>query len=148
MPDSALAEKVRQALAITRDSSSAARTIDVTTTGAKSGRPRRLEIWFYRAFGELYLTTPPARRDWYANIVANPDIVLHLKHRFRADVPATAVPVLDDEHRRRVFADVIADLDRPANPAGMHGRVPPIEQWMTGSPLVHVTPDYDRAQAR
>ena len=48
------------------------RTIDITTIGAKSGRPQRIEIWAWVADGVVYLTGTPGRRDWYANLKANP----------------------------------------------------------------------------
>jgi hypothetical protein len=132
-------ERIRAALAITPASRARERTIDITTTGARSGRPRRLEIWFYRVEGEIYLTTTPARRDWYANIVANPDFVFHLKNGVRADLAARGEPVTDAALRERVFRAVIADLEQPWNPAGIPQPVAPLEQWLAGSPLVHVT---------
>ena len=44
-------EAVKQALE--RD-----RTIDITTTGRKTGQPRRREIWFHNLGGRLYITAP------------------------------------------------------------------------------------------
>jgi hypothetical protein len=38
-----------------------------------------------------------------------------------------------------VFHAIIADLDQTWNPAGIPQPVEPLEQWMAGSPLVHVT---------
>jgi hypothetical protein len=40
-------DDVRAALAITRSSTMADRTVDITTTGRRSGKPRRIEICFY-----------------------------------------------------------------------------------------------------
>lgn len=131
--------RIRRALEITPESSARERTVDITTTGARTGRPRRIEIWFYRADGEIYLTTTPARRAWYANIVAHPDFTFHLTHGVRADLAAHGVPVLDPQHRERVFRSVIADLNQPRNPAGIAQPVAPLSAWMSGSPLVHVT---------
>jgi hypothetical protein len=34
----------------------AERTIDITTLGARSGIPRRTEVWFHRVDGRWYLT--------------------------------------------------------------------------------------------
>ena len=104
------------ALAITPASTARDRTVDITTIGARTGRPRRIEVWFYRVEGEIYLTTQPARRHWYANLVAHHDFTFHLKHGVRADLPAVGVPVLDAAHRERVFRSVIADLNQPRNP--------------------------------
>jgi hypothetical protein len=41
-------DEVRQALEIGRLSTVEERTIDITTTGRRSGEPRRIEIAFYR----------------------------------------------------------------------------------------------------
>ena len=132
-------ERVQRALAITPASSATARTVDITTTGARTGLARRIEIWFYRAGGEVYLTTTPASRSWYANLRANPEFTFHLKHGVRADLPATAEPVLDRDERHRIFSHIIADLNQPLHSSYLSQPVPPVEEWMDGSPLMHVT---------
>lgn len=133
-------ERVRRALQITPASSATERTIDITTTGARTGKPRRLEIWLYRAHGSLYLTTTPARRDWYANLLANPRLTVHLKHGVRADLPATAVPVTDPDRRREVFTHVVDDLNQPLH-ASYVNQPQDVEEWMTGSPLAEIVFD-------
>lgn len=35
--------------------------IDITTTGRKTGRPHRKEIWFHNVDGQLYITGSPGR---------------------------------------------------------------------------------------
>ena len=60
-------------------------TIDITTTGRKTGQPRCTEIWFHNIDGRLYVTGTPGNRDWYANFVANPRFIFHLKHSALAD---------------------------------------------------------------
>ena len=137
--------RIAQALAITPASRSRERTVDITTIGARSGRPRRIEVWFYRANGRIYLSTTPARRSWYANIRANPEFVFHLKNGVRADLPAVGTPVLDRAEREAVFSSIIDDLNQPWNPAGIPQPVAPLEEWMQGSPLVRVDfPEGDR----
>ncbi len=76
------------------------RTIDITTIGRSSGLPRRIETWFYRVDDQIYLTGSPGRRDWYANLLANPDFTFHLKQSIVADLPARATPITDPEERR------------------------------------------------
>jgi hypothetical protein len=44
--DGELDERIRDALA--RD-----RTIDITTVGRRSGKPRRIEIWFHNVGGRV-----------------------------------------------------------------------------------------------
>jgi len=78
-------------------------TIDITTTGRKSGEPRRIEIWFLNIDDEIYITGTPSPRDWLANLAANPDFTFHLKESVTADLPAHATVVRDVAERRRVF---------------------------------------------
>src|SRR6185503_17815302 len=61
----AMESRVRRALETER-------TIDITTTGRTSGRPRRIEMWFHNLDGRLYLTGTPGSRDWYANLLRHP----------------------------------------------------------------------------
>lgn len=134
-------DRVRRALAITPSSSASDRTIDITTIGARTGRPRRIEIWFYRVDDEIYLTTQPASRDWYANLRAHPEFTVHLKHGVRADLPARAEPVLDPADRARIFASIIDDLDQPRHRGYIAQPVEPLEEWVRRSPLVRVHVD-------
>ncbi len=133
-------EAVRRALAIDRSSSATERTVDITTVGRKTGRPRRIEIWFYRADGKTYLSGLPGRRGWYANLKSNPAFTFHLKNGVRADLPATAEPVTDEAERHRVFARFADDLNQPGNP-GRIAQPTRVEDWMAGSPLVEVSFD-------
>ena len=114
-------ERVRDAL--TND-----RTIDITTTGRNSGLPRRIETWFYRVDDQIYLTGSPGRRDWYANLLANPDFTFHLKQSTAADLPARATPITDPEQKRAIFERILSDL----------GGSEDLEAWLEGSPLVAV----------
>ena len=129
------------ALAITPESSSAARTVDITTTGAKSGIARRIEIWFYLVDGVVYLSSQPASRGWYANLVANPRFTFHLKNGVRADLAATAEPVIDVDDRRHIFAAIIDDLNHPRHRGYLAQPVETLEEWVEGSPLMRVSFD-------
>ncbi|MCB0155327.1 MAG: nitroreductase family deazaflavin-dependent oxidoreductase [Anaerolineae bacterium] len=104
------------------------RTIDITTAGRKSGQPRRLEIWFHNLEGRLYLTGLPGRRDWYANLKAQPHFTFHLKESLQADLPATARLIETEAERRAVFSKLLPKLDRSAD----------LEAWLERSPLVEV----------
>lgn len=99
------------------------RTIDITTTGAKSGMPRRIETWAWVDGDTVYLTGSPGRRDWYANLRENPDFTMHVKHGVQADVPARARPIVDRAERRPIFERL-----RPAQ----------ADTWTERSPLVEV----------
>ncbi len=119
---------IRKAMEITPAASTRDRIIDITTTGRRTGMPRRIEIFFYRALGRTWLAGP-GKPSWYANLVATPDFTFHFKHHVRADLPASARPVTDEETRRRVFTEIVADLNQPANP----GHLPQpqrVDDWM------------------
>ncbi len=114
-------EAVKQALE--RD-----RTIDITTRGKKTGQARRKEIWFHNLDGRLYITGTPGQRDWYANMVANPEFTLHLKQSVRVDLPSRATPILDQASRRDILVRINQKL----------GRGWDLDSWVEGSPLVEV----------
>jgi deazaflavin-dependent oxidoreductase (nitroreductase family) len=149
-----LSTDVIRALSLHRGSTAQARTVDITTTGARSGKPRRIEIWFHQVRGRWYISSTPARRDWYANLVANPHFVFHLKNGPHADLPATAVTITDAAQRQRLFEYVVDDLNQPHNP-GMVPQPQRVEDWLAGSPLVEVifddaadgTPDHRPASS-
>jgi len=82
-------DAVRRALEIGPGSTRADKLVDITTYGAKTGEPRRIEIVFHRLDGRWYLTGTPGPRGWYANLRKNPRLVFHLKHSVVADIKAT-----------------------------------------------------------
>lgn len=132
-------EPIQRALSITPASSATARTIDISTIGARTGRTRRIEIWFYRVDREIYLTTQPASRSWYANLLANPDFTFHLKNGVRADLAARAEPVRDLDRRRHIFAAIVDDLNQPLHRGYLSQPVEDVAEWVDGSPLMRVT---------
>jgi deazaflavin-dependent oxidoreductase (nitroreductase family) len=58
----------------------------LTTTGRRSGRPRRIEIWFTRHQGRYYLIAEHERRaHWVQNLLADPAVRVRVGiRRFRA----------------------------------------------------------------
>lgn len=112
-----------------RDALQQGHTIDITTTGKRSGQPSRIELAFQNIDGHIYLSGFPGKRDWYANLIANPAFTFHLKQTVSADLPATARAITDPAERRAVFIPFLANWDRSGE----------IERWMTDSPLVEVT---------
>lgn len=133
-------DAITRALDIDRTSPSRERTVDITTTGARSGQPRRIETWFYRVDDTWYLSGQPGRRDWQANLLANPRFTFHLKNGVRADLAATAVPVTDEADRRQIFASIVDDLNQPHNP-GRIQQPARLEDWIAGSPLIEIVFD-------
>lgn len=109
-------------------------TIDITTIGRKTGQPRRLEIWFYNVDGRLFLAGPPGRRDWYANLLANPRFTFHLKESTRADIPATAKPVREESERRAILSRIMEKVEVDLRQ---------LDSWVRASPLLEVQLDTD-----
>jgi deazaflavin-dependent oxidoreductase (nitroreductase family) len=105
-------------------------TIDITTTGRRSGQPRRIEIWMLDVDGRFFITGTPGRRDWLANLTDQPDLVVHLKRHAHVDVPARAEVVSDPGTRRLVLDHLSARWYR--------GQAP-VDELMAGSPMVEVT---------
>ena len=91
-------------------------TIDITTTGRRSGHPRRVEIWMLDVDGRFFITGTPGPRDWLANLIADPSLVVHLKRRAHTDLPASAHQVTDSVIRRRVLEHLTARWYRTQTP--------------------------------
>jgi deazaflavin-dependent oxidoreductase (nitroreductase family) len=87
-------------------------TIDITTTGRRTGEPRRIEIWMLVVDGRFFITGTPGRRDWLANLLADPHLTVHLKHGLVRDLPAQATVVHDEPTRRHLLAHAAADWYR------------------------------------
>jgi deazaflavin-dependent oxidoreductase (nitroreductase family) len=135
-----LPQDVRRALAIGPSASMEARTIDITTTGRRSGEPRRIETVFYRFEDEIYLSGIPAPRPraWLLNLSAEPRLDFHLKHGVIADLPAIASVITDPDERRRILTVFVEEFNRRRD-AGGPWPVAVLEDWVAGSPLAKVT---------
>lgn len=79
---------------------SSIRTIDMTTFGRMSGRPSRIEIWWFRFEDRFIITGTPGKRDWLANVSANPRVLIHA---LGAEFEATAARIDDPDFRTRFF---------------------------------------------
>jgi deazaflavin-dependent oxidoreductase (nitroreductase family) len=76
--------------------------IDLTTTGRRTGRRRRMEIFLHEKDGVLFVSGMPRAdrtRDWIYNIAADPRVVVHLNQSVVVDVPATARVVTGPDER-------------------------------------------------
>jgi deazaflavin-dependent oxidoreductase (nitroreductase family) len=105
-------------------------TIDITTTGRHSGKPRRIEIVFHNIGGRIYISGMPRRekRNWLLNLEADPRFTFHLKGRTHADLPAVA-RVIDDEAERREVLPHVARAWRRND----------VDVMVRYSPLIEVT---------
>lgn len=88
------------------------RTIDIITSGAKTGLPRRTEIWFWNIGGRIIICGTPGakgaggpytRRDWLANLRANPEFLFCLKESIRVELRARAEIITDPDDRRAIM---------------------------------------------
>ena len=108
-------------------------TIDITTTGRRSGLPRRIEIVFHRIDGRIWISgiPSPRKRAWLANLEADPHLTVHLKGPIAvADLPATA-RIVDDETERRQVLERVARAWRRTD----------LDRMVVQSPLIEVTID-------
>jgi deazaflavin-dependent oxidoreductase (nitroreductase family) len=135
---SSKAERIRDALALDLHASGRAHTVDITTTGARTGLPRRIEIWFYHFDGRWFLSGLPGPSSWYANLLAHPDFTFHLKHGVHADLSARARPITDAGERRQLFDRIVDVLNLPENPARVPQPVAAAE-LIDASPLMELT---------
>jgi len=104
-------------------------TVDLTTTGRRSGRPSRIEIWWFHVAGRFYITGTPGPRDWYANIVTDPRVVIHVAGR---DLEGLAYPVLDPATRADVFDHAKARwYSTQAERQRLHDEAPMVEIVLT-----------------
>ena len=108
-------------------------TCDLDTVGRRSGRPRRVEIWYVVADQQIVVTGTPGARHWLGNLREHPQAVLCLREpALRLHV--TAHEVTDPHTRRRI--------------AEQAWRVQPwyaeqpysLDDWVAGSPMVILTP--------
>lgn len=112
---------------------SAGGVIDITTTGRKTGEPRRIEIVFHRIDDRIWISgiPSPRRRAWIANLAADPKLTVHLKGPVAvADLPATARIVDEPDERRRILERVARTWKRTD-----------LDVMVATSPLIEVTID-------
>jgi deazaflavin-dependent oxidoreductase (nitroreductase family) len=120
-----LTDQIRAALARPQ-------VIDMTTTGRKSGEPRRIEIVYHVFDGRIYISGMPRAgktRAWIHNLEADPRLVVHLKKDVVADLPATARVITDPAERRAILVQV-------ARVWNQH-----LEAMVAHSPLIEVSID-------
>lgn len=112
--------------------------VDITTTGRRTGEPRRIEIVVHNIGGRIVISGMPARgrtRAWIHNLEADPRLTVHLKQGVTADLAATARVVTDEDERRALLVHVARNWNRTD-----------VDAMVAWSPLIEVTiPGYARA---
>jgi deazaflavin-dependent oxidoreductase (nitroreductase family) len=107
--------------------------IDITTTGRRTGEPRRIEIAYHVIDGRVYISGMPRadrKRAWLFNLEAEPRFTVHVKRGATADLPATARVITDEVERRQILQHVAAAWRRTD-----------LDEMVAHSPLVEVTID-------
>jgi deazaflavin-dependent oxidoreductase (nitroreductase family) len=105
--------------------------IDMTTTGRRSGEPRRIEIVFHNVDGRIVISGMPMRdrtRSWILNLEADPHLTVHLKQGAGADLAGTARIVTDEAERRAMLVHVARNWNRTD-----------VDAMVAWSPLIEVT---------
>ncbi len=105
--------------------------IDITTTGRRSGEPRRIEIVFHNVDGRIVISGMPMRdrtRAWIHNLEADPRLTVHLKQGVVADLPGTARIVTDEAERRDLLVHVARNWNRTD-----------VDAMVAWSPLIEVS---------
>jgi deazaflavin-dependent oxidoreductase (nitroreductase family) len=105
--------------------------IDMTTTGRRSGEPRRIEIVFHNVGGRIVISGMPRRdrtRAWIHNLQADPNLTIHLKQGVAADLAGTARIVTDEAERRDLLVHVARNWNRTD-----------VDAMVAWSPLIEVT---------
>lgn len=106
--------------------------VDITAIGRQTGQLRKFEIMLRRHAGKFYIAGQPQPKGWYANMLANPAITLHLKQSVQADLPATAQPVLDEAERRLLFQEFFGDSEMMDD----------LERWVQHAKLIEIKPTF------
>ena len=108
-------------------------TIDMTTTGRRTGKPRRIELVFHNIDGRLIISGSPNRRTrgWIYNLEADPHLTFHLKRSVHADLPATGRVISDPAERRQLAEWIVANAWPNQD----------VETMVRFSPFVEVTID-------
>ena len=106
-------------------------TVDITTTGRRSGRPQRIEIWIVRVGERLVIGGTPGKRSWLANVRADPSMTVHLKDDVVADLRFDAREVTDPAVRREIWTH--------PNTEWYRGQTD-VEDLISTAPTIELTP--------
>lgn len=106
----------------------------MSSVGRRSGRMRRVEIWYVVVDGRIVVTGTPGPRHWLANLREHSAAVLHLREP-AVDLAVTAVEVTDLAARRRV-----AEQAWRLQP--WYAQQPYcVDDWVSSAPMVVLTPN-------
>jgi len=107
--------------------------VDISTVGRKSGKIRRIEIWFHHIEDRFYITGIPGKRDWFANLIESLDFILHLKNSCQFDIPSHARVIIETAERRHLLLN--------KKMSWYHKNSSSIEAFVKSAPLIEVLLD-------
>ena len=110
-------------------------TVDITTTGRRSGMPQRIEIWIVEVGGRLVICGTPGPRGWLANLRADSAMTVHLKDELVVDVDFDAQEVTDPALRREIWTHAGTEWYR--NQSGL-------DDLIADGPVVQLVPREER----
>lgn len=110
--------------------------VDITTIGARTGAPRRIEINFLALAGQYFITGSPGnKRDWLANMKKHPGFTLHLRGANAVDVSVEAREITDPDERAAVLYRILTDGWGNEPSKAQHI----LPRWVEAAPLVEFT---------
>jgi deazaflavin-dependent oxidoreductase (nitroreductase family) len=78
----------------------------LTTTGRRTGKPHRIEIWFALGRESAYLLSGGGdRSDWVRNVIASPEVVLQIGDERRTTTARVVVDPDEDATARRLLLE-------------------------------------------
>ena len=113
--------------------------VEITTRERDTGRARTTSVSLHNIDRRLVLADRPGSRSWYADLLADPALTIHLGPLgVDADVPCRAEPVTEWQRRRQLMERVMLKgfgyaPERVARE---------LDFWVTRSPLVCVEADW------
>jgi deazaflavin-dependent oxidoreductase (nitroreductase family) len=122
--------------ASTYDALTRSQLIDMTTTGRRTGQPRRIEIALHAIDARLFISGMPRadhKRAWILNLERDPRLTIRLKQTTNADVPAMARVIADPVERRQIL-ELVAERWGRTDVDVMVAHSPLIELTVAGYP--------------
>lgn len=108
-------------------------TVELTTTGRRSGRAHRIEIWYVVLDGVVHLVGSPGPRDWLANLRVRPAATVHVRRPTAYDVDVRAAEVTDPAARRALVPRIWAVQPWYRIKDG------DVQRWVDHAPMVSLT---------
>jgi hypothetical protein len=107
----------------------------ITTSDRTTGEAHKVRVSFYNIEDKWYFSGKPGVKNWYLNLVENPEFTFHLVDSLQADIPASATAIEDEAERKRLFTILVDFWNRQER----------FDEYLQGSPLVEFKLDLEQA---